>query len=657
MLSLNHNQKLAVEAVAEPCLILAGAGSGKTRIITSKIINLIYHHKVHPSKVLAITFTNKAAKEMRDRVNAVIPNHRDLFIKTFHSLGVYLLRNFIHYLPPYKSNFSILDEEDRKKIIKDLISENSPSDREVKMAHKLFSYLKNDLIYEEDELNEKLLLYCNPKLFSFDVRAAFLNYIEYLKNTNLLDFDDLIGITLKLRKLKVFKEYIKRRWEYLLVDEYQDTNISQDKLIDCFIKNGSIPTIVGDDHQSIYSFRGANFENIFTFTEKYPETKLIKLEENYRSKQGILTLANQIIENNSTTYKKKLFSSLGEGEKPSYQSFKMDKDEVSWIADKIAFLSKNKFNLNEIAVFFRTNFQSRLIEEALIQHNLPYKIIGGMNFYQRKEVKNIIAFLKLILNPTDIASFSRVINFPPRGIGIKSMEKILDHNKNYDYDFSLSLKEVDKIPLTSKAKIGLMEFSTFFFSLLSKLESNLEKKENFSDFINFIFKKSGIEQYYLELPSEEREQSLGYLDELMNSLTDQYLNLSGTNLRENLSELIEKISLLEETLEQKESQVVNCLTIHNAKGLEFSCVFIIGLEEGVFPHYLSLEDNDQVEEERRIFYVGVTRAKEELHLSSSEFKLKSGRLEFHTPSRFIKEIPHELLERKTFSSLDREDFF
>ncbi len=648
ILSLNEQQKKAVTTTDTSVLVLAGAGSGKTRVITAKIAYLILEKKVNPAEILAITFTNKAALEMKSRIENIIPfkaQKNNLIIKTFHSWGVFFLRNFIHLLPPYNSNFSIIDEDDKKKIIKNLTGDYKITESEVRNVQKIFSYFKNDLLYgTEENFQQKIRMYYSEKIFSFSLKELYLKYVHYLVKANLLDFDDLIALPLKLKDHEIVNQYIHRRWAYLLVDEYQDTNFCQEKIVEWFKELGSTLTLVGDDHQSIYSFRGANFENIFNFSKKYADIKVVTLEENYRSEQAILNLANNVIEKNKVGYKKTLFSNLAEGKLPLHCQFKFQEMEGKWLADEIAMLQEKKIPLNEIAIFYRTNFQSRNLEESLIKRKIPYKIIGGINFYQRKEIKDILAYLKLLLNPLDSNAFLRVINFPPRNLGIKSVEKILHLKEKQENDFFKTLDNISQLSLTTKATFNLLRFRDFYFQAREKLNHN----ENFFDFINFVINESGLKEYYEKIKDlAEREQSLGYLEEFTNAMAGQFNN--DFNLLDNLKEMIERISLLENfSLEEKQNWV-NLLTIHNAKGLEFNYVYIVGLEEGVFPHYLSLQEDYQIEEERRIFYVGVTRAKKQLVLTSSEFKSYQGRLEFYHPSRFVRELSADFLEKKDYT--------
>lgn len=659
MFLLNPQQEKSVQNNQGNTLIIAGAGSGKTRTLIAKIVHLIINEKVSPYHILAITFTNKAAREMRERVAPLIENlspqidptsedkeeeqkkfFRSLQIKTFHSFGMMLLRQFIDQLQfqynqnKYNRNFSIIDPNDQSKIIKEMLSDYSSNDIPMKKILFLFSTWKNDFLYPDSlDFENKAATYFDDYLFKIDPIQLFRQYSSYLIKNNVLDFDDLISLTVKLfRESKEALDYVVKRWKYVLVDEYQDTNHSQEKIIETFIQNGIRLTAVGDDQQSIYGFRGTQITNIISFKKKYPHVKTFVLEENYRSTQPILNLANHVIAKNPTIFEKNLFTKKLSGEKPSYQLLENDILCIKWIIAKIGELKEN-IPLNEIAIFYRTNYQSRIIEDALLAHQYPYHILKGLKFYQRKEIKDLLAYLIWLINPRDQVAFTRMVNFPPRRIGEKSLNKIFAYLENHSLNLEQAFNPtVAKLISDSKGQKAFLQLGNLFKEARQKLGQSPHTV------VNFILQQSGLQKYYEnESDSIVRDQKLGNIDSFFETIDWFEKQIGGS-----LEDFISSIALGDEENETPTPKI-NLMTIHNSKGLEFKVVFLVGMEEGVFPHHLSMANNKEIEEERRLFYVAITRAKEQLYLFSVRNKYHLGNFSYLEESRFIQEISDEFL--------------
>jgi len=613
---LNENQKKAVKILEGPMLILAGAGSGKTRTIAFKIAYLI-EKGIPPENILALTFTNKAALEMKKRIESLISKKISLgFCGTFHSLGAKILRENHKVVKEYFSrdkNFTIFDESDSlsllKKIVKelDLPSENFP-------PSKVLSYInfaKTHLLDENDFSNSA------TEFFEREVAKIYRKYEEKLKEINAFDFDDLIfrPVQLFLKNKEILEKY-QERFRYILIDEYQDTNYSQYLLVKLLASKYKNICAVGDDQQAIYGFRFADFRNILNFEKDFEGAKVIFLEENYRSHQKILDAANALISFNRYQKPKFLFSRKKEGPKPKVIYLSDETEEANFVAQKISEYLEKGVPKKEIAVFFRISALSRTIENALIFYQIPYQVVGGLKFFERKEIKDILSYLRLILNPNDFLSLERVINLPPRGIGKKALEKILKKDKKI-----LEKKEVKE-----------------FFSFLKKAQK-FASSHSLSSLIEFILKESGYEKFLWE-KEKEPEIRLENIKELL-SYAKSFENLPPQKALEAFLESVSLFQEQDELLHQKDA--VNLMTIHSAKGLEFEIVFLIGMEQGIFPHWKSLRSEEELEEERRLCYVALTRAKNKLYLLTTEKRLLFGNLILNEPSQFLGEIPNELV--------------
>ena len=634
--TLNKEQKEAVINTEGPLLVLAGAGSGKTRVLTTRIAYLIKELKVDAENILAITFTNKAAREMKERIIGMLGyDYYGMQISTFHSFGLSILRK--HYnLLGYKSNFTIIDSDDSLTIIKKISKELDldPKNYNPKAIKNRISGAKNELL-DPDSYSR----YANTD-FEEKVLEVYRRYQERLINSNSLDFDDLLILPIKLfrENPSVLKEY-QERFKYVLVDEYQDTNEAQYILVKMISAKYKNICVVGDESQSIYSFRGANYRNILNFEKDYKDTKIVLLEENYRSTKYILNVANDIIKNNVNRKDKNLWTQNEEGSKVKYYKSQNEKDEAYHVVNEIKNLLVNGINKSDIAVLYRTNAQSRNMEEALLKENIPYKVVGSFFFYKRKEIKDLIAYLKLIYNNDDDTSLLRVINVPKRGIGAKTIEnlEILAHANNTSlYDAINGGKELE------------------FKKLIEEIKE-LEKDLSLTELIDVILEKAGIK---LELESEktlEADIRLENLEEFK-SITKNFEEKYGII---SLQAFLEEISLVADMEEHNENtDLVTLMTVHSAKGLEFDNVFIIGLEEGIFPHTNSLMSHEEIEEERRLFYVAVTRARKRLELVNAKRRMLYGNENSNLPSRFINEINKENLEEEkgVTDKIVKEDF-
>lgn len=624
--NLNDSQEQAVKHIGGPLLVLAGAGSGKTRIITERIAHLISEHNVRPYSILAVTFTNKAANEMKQRVSSIAPAEtKNVWIGTFHSTCLRILKRDINKLEGYSRDFIIYDDADQIKLIKDCMNRLNIGDRLIspKSARAQIDGAKNKGIGPHDpELNE----------YDKNVQKIYALYEEELKKSNALDFGDLLHLTVKLleKKPEVLESY-QNQFQHILVDEYQDTNQVQYKIVEMLSRKNRNIFVVGDDNQSIYGWRGADIKNILNFEKDFSDSKIIKLEQNYRSTKTILDAANKLITFNKNRHEKNLHTENETGELINYYEASDDKDESKHIASHIVKLKNNtEYDYKDIAVFFRTNTQSRLIEEELLQKSIPYKMVGGTEFYKRKEIKDILAFLKVIVNPSDEISLKRIINVPPRGIGsvtINNIEAIAEDKSISFYEaIQTALKEK---ALSSSVLIKLGRLNT----LLNELLEFPEKNDIYA-LINHVLHKTK----YLDMieKEEERKENIG-----------EILNLAVEFQKEReeptLNDFLDSVSLASDLDNYTEtSDSVTLMTLHSAKGLEFPIVFIAGMEENLLPHFNSTI-NGQVEEERRLFYVGITRAKEKLYLASAERRMVFGKQQGSIPSRFISELPDELI--------------
>ena len=619
---LNDRQKEAVLYNDGPLLIIAGAGAGKTKTLTTKIAYLIEECGVSPYSILAITFTNKAAKEMKDRLFLAIGNDvKKLTVSTFHSFGLKLLRENYERLG-YDKNFVIMDSDDSLTVVKKIIKDMGydPKIYNPKAIRNKISSCKNEMI--SPTMYERYAVSDYEKV----IQKVYETYQLKLKRNNSVDFDDLLLLPIELfKKNKDLLEKYQDLYRYILIDEYQDTNEAQYILTKLLSERYRNITCVGDDSQSIYSFRGANYKNILNFEKDYKDAKTILLEENYRSTSNILDAANAVIKNNKQRKDKKLWTSRGIGEKIKYYRAYNEKDEANYVVKKINELINNGVDYKDIAILYRTNAQSRVMEEAMLKENLPYRVVGSFYFYSRKEIKDLIAYLRLIHNYKDNVSLLRVINTPKRGIGLKTIEnltKIADDNEISIYEAISSGKELE------------------FKNLIERLR---EVSENLTltELIDKVLDASGMRQELESEDSLEAEVRLENLEEFK-SITKAFEEAEGSV---SLEEFLLEISLVSDVEEYKDDpNRISLMTVHSVKGLEFNHVFLIGLEEGIFPHMNSLMESSDVEEERRLMYVAITRAKDDLYLINARRRTLFGREQINPTSRFLNEIPKELLE-------------
>ena len=634
---LNDKQKEAVLHMDGPCLVIAGAGSGKTKVLTTRIANLI-ENGVEDYNILAITFTNKAAKEMRERLNVIVPDN-NAFVGTFHSFGVRVIRENYDALG-LQRNFTILDSDDVTSVIKKIMKEKDIDTKECAPAYirNRISFIKNEnLSIAEIEK----FFNTPPEKIAYEV---YKEYIKILKVNNSVDFDDLLLLPVQLFETnKDVLERYQNRFKYILIDEYQDTNEVQYRLTKLLAKKYQNIFIVGDPDQSIYQFRGANYKNILNFERDYPNSKVIPLEENYRSTSYILNAANSVIRNNKDRKEKNLWSSKGEGVKVKYLRSYDEKNEVEKVIDEIKRLLDSGYHKKDIAIFYRTNGQARVVEEGFLKANMPYKVVGSFYFYSRKEIKDLISYLRLILNKDDEISLRRVINVPKRKIGNTTVANIENMAR------AMGVSMFDAI---EKGKE--LEFKNLILELQKDSESL-----SLTELIDDVLDKSGMKA---ELEAEhtlEADLRLENLEEFK-SITASFEEQTGSV---NLGDFLEEISLVADMSEHKETNdEVTLMTIHSAKGLEFDVVFLIGMEEGIFPHQNSFTEEDGIEEERRLCYVGITRAREKLYLTNAKRRMLYGRESVNQPSRFIDEIDKEYIEEdensiKEIKKVHRESMY
>lgn len=636
---LNDKQKEAVLYNDGPLLILAGAGSGKTKVLTTKIAYLIDEVDVSPYSILAITFTNKAAKEMKERIyNLIGDTAKYIQISTFHSFGLKLLRENYNYLG-YDSNFTIIDSEDSLTVIKKILKSMGldPKVYNPKAIRNKISSCKNEMMTPDDYKKFAVSDYEEV------VQRVFERYVKTLKENNSVDFDDLLILPIKLfKEHEQILEMYQERYKYILIDEYQDTNEAQYTLTKLISSKYRNICCVGDNDQAIYGFRGANYKNILNFERDYPESKTILLEENYRSTKTILDAANCVIKNNKNRKEKNLWSKKGEGEKIEYHKANDEKEEARYVVNEIKKLVTKGISYEDIAVLYRTNAQSRNLEEAFLQENMPYRVVGSFYFYSRKEIKDLIAYLRLIHNPKDNVSFLRVINTPKRGIGLKSIQNIIDkaeENKTSYYEAISSSKELE-----FKEKVDrLREFA---------------KDATLTELIDKTLEVTGLKKELEDEKSLEADIRLENLEEFK-SITRAFEEREGVV---SLEDFLLEISLISDVEEYKdEKNRVSLMTVHSVKGLEFNYVFIVGMEEGIFPHINSMMDNSELEEERRLCYVAITRAKEKLYIVNARSRMLFGQVQVNLPSRFVKEINQDLLnmpkETNEFKKIVKEEKF
>ena len=635
--TLNPMQKEAVLHTEGPLLILAGAGSGKTRVLTHRIAYLIEEKEVNPWNILAITFTNKAAGEMRERVDSLVGfGAENIWVSTFHSTCVRILRRYIEHLG-YTTSFSIYDSDDQKTLMKQVFKTLDIDTKQYKERSVLgiISSAKDKLISPEE-----FLLNAGQDFRQKKVGEIYREYQNQLKKNNALDFDDLIVKTVELfQNDSQILDYYQERFRYIMVDEYQDTNTAQFKLISLLASKYGNLCVVGDDDQSIYRFRGADIENILSFEQTFPGARVIKLEQNYRSTQNILDAANGVIRHNRGRKEKSLWTANGTGDEILFKQFDDARDEADYIARQIR---DSEFSYQDQAVLYRTNAQSRLLEERCIFYNVPYRLVGGVNFYQRKEIKDILAYLKTVANGVDDLSVLRIINVPKRGIGATSMGRVTMFASEHGMSLYSALREARMVPGLGKAveKIGR------FISQMECFRAMAQSEEySIQDLIEAILEETGYEE---ELKAEgeiEAETRIENIQELINKAAAY----EEDSQHPSLDEFLEQVALVADidNVDSSEDRV-SLMTLHSAKGLEFPKVYLAGMEDGLFPGMMAVSSDDRtdMEEERRLCYVGITRAKKELVITAARKRMTHGETRYCKPSRFVEEIPAELLKEE-----------
>ncbi len=620
--ALNKEQRQAVKHEQAPLLILAGAGSGKTRVVTTRIAYLVRKMGFQPLSILAVTFTNKAAAEMRERVEQMVPEAEGVMIRTFHSFGAWLLRRNGSPLG-LKSSFTIYDDDDTLGLLKTLFENLSRN--ELKLIARNISRAKDECLTPEDDLGH---ISADP-----DFPGYYARYEQRLREIGNADFGDLIFLTKRLlEENNPVRQRIQQRFRVILVDEYQDSNRAQFQLLQQLVSPDTWLCVVGDDDQSIYRFRGAEVENILGFKDHFPGTRVIKLEENYRSTGHILAVASHVVSHNEGRLGKNLWTRKEEGVKPRLVYLSDQEEEARYCADIL-----QDGNFGNSAILYRTNAQSRIFEKVFRQQNIPYRLVGTVSFYSREEVKDSLAYLGFLSNPADEVAFRRIINKPARGIGAVSLRKILTRNGR-----EMVVRDLDEALLSAegflkgKAAKGVKALN----EVLRELRESLGQDENLGAYLKNLVVLTGLLDYYREQDRVENSQRVGNLEELVSAASDY------PSTPEGLAEFLELIELDQSSLEEEETDInrVTLITMHNTKGLEFDRVFISGMEEGLFPRGSLYDDEEEIEEERRLFYVSITRARKELYLTSCRRRMLYGRTEDALPSRFLDELPGEHID-------------
>ena len=638
--TLNEPQREAVLHTDGPLLILAGAGSGKTRVLTHRIAYLIDERGVNPWNILAITFTNKAAEEMRQRVDSLVSfGAESIWVSTFHSACVRILRRFIDRLG-YDNRFTIYDTDDQKTLMKEVCRKVDIDTKVYKERNLLaaVSSAKNEMILpDEFELN------AGGDFGQLKIAKVYREYEAQLKANNAMDFDDLLVKTVQLLETQPdVLEYYQERFRYIMVDEYQDTNTVQFRLVRLLAGKYRNLCVVGDDDQSIYKFRGANIRNILDFEHEFPDAHVVRLEQNYRSTGNILNAANGVIRNNRNRKEKTLWTDNGEGEKIQLRQFDTAFDEAEYIAEDIKKEVQEGASYNDSAVLYRTNAQSRLFEEKFIAMNIPYKIVGGINFYARREIKDLLAYLKTVDNGQDDLAVRRIINVPKRGIGLTTINRIQESADERGIGFYEALLAPELIPGVGRSVSKLDSFA----ALIEYFKGQTEK-ESITDLLREIIEKTGYVESLEAEDKVEAESRIENIDELVNKAAAYEEDCQDRGEEASLSGFLEEVALVADidSLDEDQDYVV-LMTLHSAKGLEFPHVYLAGMEDGLFPSYMTItsDDNEDLEEERRLCYVGITRAEEKLTLTCARRRMVRGETQFNKMSRFIKEIPMELID-------------
>ena len=639
--TLNPPQREAVAQTEGPVLILAGAGSGKTRVLTHRIAYLMDEKGVNPWNILAITFTNKAAQEMRERVDKLVGfGSESIWVSTFHSACVRILRRHIDNLG-YDTNFTIYDTDDQKSLMKDVCRKMNIDTKIYKERSLLaqISHAKDELL-TPDDMEMKAAGDYNMK----KVASVYREYQAALRKNNALDFDDLIVKTVELfEKCGAVLEYYQERFKYIMVDEYQDTNTAQFKFISLLAQRYQNLCVVGDDDQSIYKFRGANIGNILGFEHVFPDARVIRLEQNYRSTRNILNAANQVIANNTERKAKTLWTENEEGSKVHFRQFLNAYEEAEYVAGEIGKLKRNGLgNYRDCAILYRTNAQSRIFEEKFIAANIPYKLVGGVNFYARKEIKDLLCYLKTINNARDDLAVQRIINVPKRGIGATTLGRVQDYADNMGISLYEALRVAEEVPSIGRSLSKIDGFVTFIQMLKSKADV-LTVEEILQEVID----STG---YVAELEAEDTEESrtrIENIDELISKTVAYQEAMEEQNQPATLSGFLEEVALIADidTVDPDQDYVL-LMTLHSAKGLEFPKVFMVGMEDGIFPSHMTISygDDGEMEEERRLCYVGITRAMKDLTLTCAQQRMIRGETQYNRVSRFVREIPRELVD-------------
>lgn len=637
---MNERQKEAVQHTQGPLLIMAGAGSGKTRVLTHRMAYILAEEEVHPWNILAITFTNKAAREMKERVSQLVgPQAEEMWVSTFHSMCVRILRRDIELLG-YQRSFTICDPSEQqtamKRILKKLDIDSEKYD--YRMILNRISQAKNDL-EDVEEFNKKYKGYVEQI-----IGKCYREYQKELAKSMTLDFDDLIMLTVQLfQKHPETLHYYQQKFQYIHVDEYQDTNHAQYHLVTMLAKKFKNICVVGDADQSIYGWRGADMSNILEFEKDYQNAKVVLLEQNYRSTKTILQAANYVIENNVNRKVKKLWTENEEGQPITYYRAQSEQDEGRYVLSQIQSLLRDGYHYDDFAILYRTNAQSRVMEENLLKSNIPFRLVGGQRFFERLEIKDLLAYLRLIVNPQDDLSFRRIVNSPKRGIGATSLAKLSDFATLYQFSLLEASLETTLSPLSGKAAKALEKFA-ITIEELRKMQEFL----SISEFVEQVIEKTGYLAALEQQHTMEADARIENIQEFI-SVAKQFEQdrLEEESEESPLLQFLTDLSLVSDVdSDEGDGRMVTLMTLHAAKGLEFPVVFIIGLEEGIFPSLRSIMEHDDVEEERRLAYVGITRAEQKLYLTNAYSRLLYGRTQTNRPSRFVLEIGEDLFDSK-----------
>ena len=626
---LNPAQRDAVIHRHGPMLVVAGAGSGKTRVLTHRIAHLIENDNINPFQILAITFTNKAAQEMKDRVAALVgPVAEKMWVSTFHSACVRILRRDAEQLG-YPSTFSIYDQADAVRLTGYVARDLGLDTKKFvpRSVHSHISNLKNELVSTQQALDKA------EGVFDRKIAEIYEEYQRRLRNSGAMDFDDLLNVTVELFSAHPHTlNHYQERFQHVLVDEYQDTNPAQNDIVLKLGDKHQNVFVVGDSDQSVYAFRGADIRNILEFEKAFPDTSVVILDQNYRSTQTILDAANSVISNNFGRKPKDLWTDKSTGDKIVLYRADDEVEEAAWVVGELQRQhEQGTLRWSEVAIFYRANAQSRIIEERLASASIPYRVVGGTRFYDRREIKDALAYLRAIVNPADEVSLKRVLNVPKRGIGDSSITKLDQYAASHGISFSEALNSWPEAGISGPAKKGLANFT----ELINQLSNRI--REGPAEIIHQVLERSG---YISELRDERSIEAEGRLENLAELI-------GSAETYETCDEFLEQVSLVSPTDDLDDQSEVTLMTLHTAKGLEFPQVFIVGMEDGIFPSFMSLGDPDQLEEERRLAYVGITRAEEQLHLSLAQSRWIYGQQQYNTPSRFLREIPDELIDDRS----------